>query len=487
MAITYARMMRVCYYNNWGIIRLYNNNSLARKVAPMVHNFCIKCDVCESITRIRIQVGWQERHPIVIACGKCGISLSGMFTTDQESLQIGASFENASVELGLPDADFVLECSGEFPTQRMTEGYGIEECAITPFMYWQGVLGGGAKYNEFGSAVCDFIDTCRDWPKYKRVLELSQKGNLEFFTREIKKLYPQDFLQCRNELEVLRASRMIEVPHCLAPLRKDILELPELGTSIMRLNHDQLKQFLDFLNSHPGYTLQDLKKIIFKIMDEFVSVFSYLIPAFSLSFCKPGTIDYSVLGTSTSSYEDVKGFYVDVYEALGNLLIVAVGLDGIRDRGNFNSFLGEGGREQTLENYIGLTKANRFHVCSNTGIYVQTLGIEYDAKLRNAFGHFDVEYDPISQILTYTPNPKDRTKSFTTSLLKYEVEAIKMFQAVLVVSEYLYRLNEMALLLSGVKPLPVNLPERKIKKIGRNEPCPCGSGLKYKRCHGKLL
>ena len=21
-------------------------------------------------------------------------------------------------------------------------------------------------------------------------------------------------------------------------------------------------------------------------------------------------------------------------------------------------------------------------------------------------------------------------------------------------------------------------------KIGRNEPCPCGSGLKYKRCHG---
>src|SRR5690606_8341243 len=23
-------------------------------------------------------------------------------------------------------------------------------------------------------------------------------------------------------------------------------------------------------------------------------------------------------------------------------------------------------------------------------------------------------------------------------------------------------------------------------KVGRNEPCPCGSGLKYKQCHGKL-
>jgi preprotein translocase subunit SecA len=24
------------------------------------------------------------------------------------------------------------------------------------------------------------------------------------------------------------------------------------------------------------------------------------------------------------------------------------------------------------------------------------------------------------------------------------------------------------------------------RKIGRNEPCPCGSGKKYKHCHGRL-
>ncbi|WP_216651820.1 YecA family protein [Pseudoalteromonas sp. THAF3] len=28
-------------------------------------------------------------------------------------------------------------------------------------------------------------------------------------------------------------------------------------------------------------------------------------------------------------------------------------------------------------------------------------------------------------------------------------------------------------------------PSRKSKKIGRNVPCPCGSGMKYKRCHGR--
>ena len=25
------------------------------------------------------------------------------------------------------------------------------------------------------------------------------------------------------------------------------------------------------------------------------------------------------------------------------------------------------------------------------------------------------------------------------------------------------------------------------KKIGRNDPCPCGSGKKYKQCHGKII
>jgi preprotein translocase subunit SecA len=24
------------------------------------------------------------------------------------------------------------------------------------------------------------------------------------------------------------------------------------------------------------------------------------------------------------------------------------------------------------------------------------------------------------------------------------------------------------------------------RKVGRNEPCPCGSGKKYKHCHGAL-
>jgi preprotein translocase subunit SecA len=27
---------------------------------------------------------------------------------------------------------------------------------------------------------------------------------------------------------------------------------------------------------------------------------------------------------------------------------------------------------------------------------------------------------------------------------------------------------------------------REGRKVGRNEPCPCGSGKKYKQCHGQI-
>ena len=34
------------------------------------------------------------------------------------------------------------------------------------------------------------------------------------------------------------------------------------------------------------------------------------------------------------------------------------------------------------------------------------------------------------------------------------------------------------------EPKKVQTIRRGEKKVGRNDPCPCGSGKKYKQCHG---
>ena len=39
--------------------------------------------------------------------------------------------------------------------------------------------------------------------------------------------------------------------------------------------------------------------------------------------------------------------------------------------------------------------------------------------------------------------------------------------------------------LSQGEPVIVDYPVKRSSKIGRNQPCPCGSGKKYKRCCGR--
>ena len=37
-----------------------------------------------------------------------------------------------------------------------------------------------------------------------------------------------------------------------------------------------------------------------------------------------------------------------------------------------------------------------------------------------------------------------------------------------------------------VEHAPLTPITRETPKVGRNEPCPCGSGMKYKKCHGNI-
>ena len=72
----------------------------------MVFNTFIKCQVCGCITRVRLQVGWQEEHPIEVACGKCGTSLSGSVKIGQDRPGLSFSFDNAD-EVQDENSDYI--------------------------------------------------------------------------------------------------------------------------------------------------------------------------------------------------------------------------------------------------------------------------------------------------------------------------------------------------------------------------------------------
>lgn len=161
------------------------------------------------------------------------------------------------------------------------------------------------SYEEFVQAVSQLNETAKKWKRYKRILTLA-KNNSEYLTQEIQKEFSGQFFQCRDESETLRAVHMIEVHGFYSALRKDILDNLSFSAGILKMDASQTKSLVEFLNSHDGFHLEELQELIYKVYDEFMSVYQRLIPALAIQYCKDDSFDYEHEGSTTSSFDSVK-------------------------------------------------------------------------------------------------------------------------------------------------------------------------------------
>ena len=67
-----------------------------------------------------------------------------------------------------------------------------------------------------------------------------------------------------------------------------------------------------------------------------------------------------------------------------------------------------------------------------------------------------------------------------------QIEAAEQHQPQVENVQYHHADYDEALGTAGTAAKPQQPVERALPKVGRNDPCPCGCGKKYKHCHGKL-
>ncbi|MCR5793147.1 MAG: SEC-C domain-containing protein, partial [Lachnospiraceae bacterium] len=86
-----------------------------------------------------------------------------------------------------------------------------------------------------------------------------------------------------------------------------------------------------------------------------------------------------------------------------------------------------------------------------------------------------------------TPNPIEEMEEDTEVSLDFDVELLYK-NMVGAKADWLYELPQWDDILTPERRKELYLEEKKSgtivkdKKIGRNDPCPCGSGKKYKQC-----
>ena len=91
-----------------------------------------------------------------------------------------------------------------------------------------------------------------------------------------------------------------------------------------------------------------------------------------------------------------------------------------------------------------------------------------------------------------TPNPIDTMEEDTKVSLAFDKE--KLYKNMVdAKADWLYELPQWDEIFDADTKRKLYLEQKKSgtvhvgKKVGRNDPCPCGSGKKYKNCHGQGL
>lgn len=116
---------------------------------------------------------------------------------------------------------------------------------------------------------------------------------------------------------------------------------------------------------------------------------------------------------------------------------------------------------------------------------VKDLAAKYETEVLIMTGFLD----GINESLKGYENPTDTMEEDTVVRLEIDPEKL-YYHMVEAKAEWLYNLPQWDAILSEERRKELYKEQkasgtiRKEKKVGRNEPCPCGSGKKYKRCCG---
>jgi len=80
-------------------------------------------------------------------------------------------------------------------------------------------------------------------------------------------------------------------------------------------------------------------------------------------------------------------------------------------------------------------------------------------------------------------------RAFTVQKLsEFDFSFVSLAQSIIPSSEnddIPQQLREAAVLTDSTPPNSIPIPENLLRGVGRNDPCPCGSGRKFKKCHGR--
>lgn len=466
----------------------------------MVTRIYLKCPVCEKVTLVRYQLGFLEEHPIRFRCGNCGISFEGKYTNHN-----GIKFKNGIIIDEEEKVDYVISSSGELLTDKLQKVVNFQQTiSAGPFI---GAIMHMCK-GEYTQLKTRILETIHFRDKFiyliQNINELYFRNtHMDLLKNQLKKILPDKGFPLETEMDILRAVHHVNIIPFIAVMGDQLEETNRIIVSKVRYmlanNRKELDKFAKYLCG--GGLLYSWEKQISVMSSQMLQQIDKFIPIISFPYYDV-TIDeaekyYSI---TTVSFEEIQQLYVNLYELIADVLPIIIGIDNILERNRFDllkdkhSITKKGNVPVTLlDEFISIKeKGTRVNYIDGRGTFEKMIHGKLDKNVRNSIGHFNYENEDVFNQTIKFKHLKNNNRIVEKSLIRLCNEIWNMYLSLFTLSELIYHLKKLNLNMEGIHVSKLEMmdfhlerKDRNInKKIGRNEPCPCGSSKKFKKCCG---
>ena len=364
----------------------------------MQMNYYLKCDICGAVSNLKYQMGYSTRHPIRFKC-QCGVSLRGEYSEKN-----GINFENAQIVDDQPNQlpALVVYSSGDFLTKPPFIPKKIEQLFMpTSFISATFYL----DYDQFRKEFSFVVRYRDELHQINRAInELYFAGNKNLLVETINKYYSGQIfnLKTNNDMDIFRSVAKINQIQFLNSKESDaVMKIMSLYQKAVSERRTELERYISFLKKLNR--LERWKKRIYNLCDTVYEKIDLLIPIISIDFYK-GDKEEMLDGRfaiTTTSFEDIKQLYVDLYELIAEVLILLVGFDNVLERGDYEKLKPVAGlKVNSLSDMANMrNKGNIIKFLDNGGKACELVCKCLSSNTRNSIGHYDYDSEEIANSL----------------------------------------------------------------------------------------
>lgn len=458
----------------------------------MIDNRFIHCDVCKTKINLRSQIGYFD-IPFNLHCPTCQTHIYGKLIINQEKIGIKLEIDNAYSENNEIDSNetfYSAELSAEFPTKKM-DIRSLGEYDLSPFLRNSSFYGDNLKAIKSTQDSMQFAQHFEGrWKKLKPYFDLFWNNqNALLYPKLNSELKSYKFIplsKVSNELDASMALHqlLITTTGITSALQPGILnDYIEISKLLLTINNtlEETQKFANSISSE----FNSIEKKAFKLIEYFSKIYEQLIPVVALrnAGCL-NNVDTEKYGIMTTNFEELSDFYAKSYEWILDNMNIVIALNNIITRNDYNNCANGKSYDQILK--IGSKYKKLEYINDLEPFSTPTHSLKN--RIRNAIQHFDNDIDYISQKITFTDNYRGNTNQESMYLVDFAGLCVENFSIIIYILELIYQLRKLSYQSNGIIPsfilkdMPHSLNNKTHVKIGRNDPCICGSGKKYKKC-----